>query len=790
MKRKLLTATLFALMPVFLFAQFSLRGKVIEEGTNESLTGAHIVLKETKLNQISNFTGEYNFNNLKAGKYTLVVSFIGFETQSKEINLTKNTILSFEMKQSTYLSDEVIIIATKVPDNSPTTFTNIDKEEIGKTNLGQDLPILLEMMPSTVSSSDAGAGVGYTGLRIRGSDMTRINITLNGIPLNDAESHSVYWVNIPDFASSIDNIQVQRGVGTSTNGAAAFGASINLQSTTRNENPYAEINSSSGSFNTFKNNVRFGTGLMNNKFIIDGRLSKISSDGYIDRAFSDLKSFYVSGSYYGKNSIIKLNIFSGSEHTYQAWGGVPKDMLETNRTFNPYTYENETDNYQQDHYQLLFTQKLNSNFHFNAALHYTHGEGYYEQFKEGRDFDDYLITPILIGNETISEMDLIQQKWLDNDFYGATYSLKYKTKKANLILGGAWNKYSGDHFGEVIWSEYAINIDKDYRWYENTGEKRDFNIFAKINYQLSEKINIYGDIQFRSIKFDIDGIHDDLRDISQSRNFSFWNPKAGLFYKINKYNSAYASVAVSNREPSRGNYRDSDANYTPKREKLIDYEIGYRYRNQNIAIEANGFFMDYTDQLVLTGKINNVGDPIMTNVEDSYRLGLEFVGGYQITPALKWEITATLSKNKIKSFTSFVESWDPPYNQIEENYSKTDLSFSPDLILGNSITLKAAKNLNFTLTSKYVDRQYIDNTSNTGRSIDSYFVSNLNINYSFKTKFIPEIGIQLLVNNIFDEKYESNAWVYRYYSGGSESAMDGYFPQAGINFLLGLSLKF
>ncbi len=790
MKRQFLTAAVFALMPVFLFAQFSIQGIVKDYTNNETLIGAHVVIQGTSFSQVSNQNGRYTFENVKAGNYNIKVSFIGYETQIKNIQINKNTQLNFELQINTYMSDEVLIVATKVPNNSPTTFTNLDKEEIGKTNLGQDLPILLEMMPSTVTSSDAGAGIGYTGLRIRGSDMTRINITVNGIPLNDAESHGVYWVNMPDFASSIDNVQIQRGVGTSTNGAAAFGASINLQTTTLNTKPYAEINNSFGSYNTFKNNVRFGTGLMNGKFTIDGRLSKISSDGYIDRAFSDLKSFYVSAAYYGQNSILKLNVFSGTEHTYQAWGGVPKDMLETNRTFNPYTYENETDNYQQDHYQLLFTQKLSKSFLFNAALHYTHGEGYYEQFKEGRDFEDYLIDPITIGTETIDEMDLIQQKWLDNDFYGATYSLKYGTKKVNIILGGAWNKYSGDHFGEIIWSEYAVNIDKSYRWYENTGKKRDFNIFAKANYQLSEKINIYGDMQFRSIKFDIDGIHDDLRDISQTRKFNFWNPKAGLFYTIDQYRSAYASVAISNREPSRGNYRDSDANYTPKKEKLIDYEIGYKYKNQNFAMEANGFFMDYKDQLVLTGKINNVGDPIMTNAKDSYRLGIEFVGGYQISSEIKWEISATLSKNKVKDFVSFIDSWDPPYEQIEEYYTNTDLSISPNLIIGNSLTLTAAKNLYFTLTSKYVGRQYIDNTSNLDRSIDAYFVSNLNINYSFKTKYIPEIELQLLVNNLFNEKYESNAWVYRYYTGGSKDALYGYYPQAGTNFLLGINLKF
>ncbi|MCK4289323.1 MAG: TonB-dependent receptor, partial [Bacteroidales bacterium] len=595
---------------------------------------------------------------------------------------------------------------------------------------------------------------------------------------------------MPDFASSVDNLQIQRGVGTSTNGAAAFGASINIQTLKLNPEPYAEINSSAGSFNTFKNNLTFGTGLIKGKFSFDGRVSKITSDGYIDRAFSDLKSFFVSGAYYGEKSILKLNIFSGKEKTYQAWMGVPKDSLKTNRTYNPYTYDNETDNYQQDHYQLIYSKEINKNLLLNTALHYTHGKGYYEQYKKNRKFKDYLLDTLFIGGDTISRTNLVQQKWLDNDFYGFTYSLNYKKKNTDLILGGAWNKYNGKHFGKVIWAQFASNGSINHQWYDNTGVKTDFNIFGKINYNLNDKINLYGDVQYRRIYYSIDGDHDDLRDITQEHKFNFLNPKAGLYFDINENHSTYFSFAVSNREPSRSDYRDSDEDHIPTGETLYDYEIGYNFKSLNFAVDANMYYMNYKDQLILTSEINKVGDPIMTNVPKSYRAGIELAVGTKILQNLKWDINATFSRNKIKDFTAYIDNWSPPYKQITEDSGETYLSFSPDIIAGSIISYKPINNLNISFISKYVSRQYIDNTSNKYRSLDPYFVNNLIINYSFKTRFIKEIGFQLMINNIFNEKYETNAWVYRYYYEDKEYMMDGYFPQAGINFLAGINLRF
>jgi len=789
MKNKIKILLLLVLVPAFTFAQFTLSGKIKNKNNQELLGGAHLTLNG-HFRTVTDANGEFTIKNLSAGTYQISISYIGFKTLSESVEISKNVVLDFVLEENQILQDEVIISATRVADQSPTTFSNVERKDIEEKNLGQDIPYMLQSIPSTVISSDAGAGVGYTGIRIRGTDITRINVTLNGIPLNDPESHGVFWVNMPDFSSSVESIQVQRGVGTSTNGSAAFGASINIETLNMKDEAYAEINNSGGSFNTFKNNLNFGSGLINGKFTFDGRVSKITSDGYVDRAFSDLKSYFISGAFYGKSSIVKINMFSGAEKTYQAWNGVPKEKLATDRTYNEYTYKNETDNYQQDHYQVLFSQKINSNLLLNTAFHFTHGEGYYEQFKKDREFSDYQIEPVIINGTTINETDLIQQKWLDNNFYGFTYSLNYDKNNLKAILGGALNKYTGDHFGEIIWAQFASNADYRHRWYSNTGDKTDFNIFGKATYQTSEHLSIYGDIQFRNINYDIKGIHDDLRDISQSNQFNFFNPKAGLFYVIDEQNSLYTSLAISNREPSRSDYRDADVNHQPRIERLLDWEMGYAYKTPKISLNASLFFMNYKDQLVLTGEINNVGAAILTNVYKSYRAGIEISGGMQISSKLNWEFNAALNENKIKDFTSYVDNWSPPYSQIPENLGNTNLSFSPSVIAGSTISLKASEAFQIRFISKYVSRQYIDNTASVERSLDPYFINNLHFEYEFKPKFMKRVIARVMINNIFDEKYETNAWVYRYFYDGAEYAMDGYFPQAGINFMAGLTLKF
>lgn len=786
----------------FTFAQLTIHGTVTDAETGEPLPGAHIQIENSYSNAVTNGEGQFEINGLKAGDYMLKASFLGYKTHEEDVTLKDDFKTNIRLQPKAILEDEVVITATRAPRDAPKTYEQVGEKTIRRRNLGKDLPVLLETTPGAVVTSDAGAGIGYTGIRIRGTDITRINVTVNGIPLNDPESQGVFWVNMPDFATSVDNIQVQRGVGTSTNGAAAFGASINIKTQSLKADPYAEVNASAGSFNTFKNSLTFGTGLIDGRFTIDGRLSKITSDGYIDRASSDLKSFFVSGGYYGEKSIVKLHVFSGKEKTYQSWYGVPGDSLETNRTYNPAGeyyddqgnlkyYDNQTDNYQQDHYQLIWSQMISKHLNLNTALFYVRGYGYYESYYPDEPFSDYGLNDVIIGQDTITNTDLIRRKYLDNDFYGATVSANYDNhRKITASFGGSWNYYDGAHYGTIIWSKFASNGSIDRHWYDNTGTKMQYNVFGKINYRLTDPLKVYADLQVRGINYEIKGSHDDLMDISQTHDFTFFNPKFGAVYDFSQAHQAYFSFAIAHREPTRSDFRDADTGHQPQPEMLTDYELGYNYSAGKFRLNANLFYMDYKDQLVLTGEINNVGAAIFTNVPNSYRTGLELVAGWKISHKLSWEGNASFSKNKIKGFEEFVDNWSPPYEQISKNLGETDLSFSPDFI-GNSIfTFTPIENLDIRLLSKYVGKQYIDNTSSDKRSLDPYFVNDIHMNYTFHPGFVKELGLFLNVSNIFSEKYETNAWVYRYYLDGEEYMMDGYFPQATMNFLAGVSVKF
>ncbi|MFC2096146.1 TonB-dependent receptor [Bacteroidota bacterium] len=798
-----------------LFSQEIITGIVVNQN-EDPLIGANIIIKETFKGTATNSEGEFKFTKLKPNNYTFLVSYLGYQTMEEEVLRENLNNIKFILRPSSILSEEVIVTATRAKENDPVSFTNIGSAEIKENNLGQDIPYLLSSTPSIVSTSDAGAGIGYTTFRIRGTDQNRINITVNGVPLNDSESHGVWFVNMPDFLSSVDNIQIQRGVGTSSNGAAAFGATLNLQTKTFNRDACAEINSFAGSFNTFRNSASFGTGLINDRFTFDGRLSKIISDGYVDRAESDLESIYLSGAYYTEKSILKVNFISGTEKTYQSWNGVPKVRLEDDytgmqeyldnwlydqeeydhminsdsRTYNFYTYDNETDNYKQDHYQLFYSFEINSALHLNTATHYTRGRGYYEQYKKDRDFEDYQLEDLIIGVDTITSTDLIQQKWLDNHFYGGVFSLDYQTKKMTFQLGGGWNQYLGDHLGEIIWAEYASNGTIEHQWYKNDGDKVDFNIYTKLKYLFFNKLNTYIDLQYRNINYSIDGIDDDLRDITQNHKFNFFNPKLGLFYQISDLQSTYLTFGIANREPNRSNYTDADPSKTlPKHETLYNLELGYKLNYTNFFLSSNLYYMNYKDQLVLTGEINDVGSAIMTNVEKSYRLGIEFSGEINILKKLSIGANTTISQNKISDFTEYIDNWDT-WGQESNNIGETDLAFSPNIIANSKIAYEPIKNFKTEFISKYVGKQYIDNTSNNDRSIDPYFVNDLKLSYILKTDFIKEIGFNVLINNIFSHEYESNAWVYRYILGNQEYLMDGYFPQAGINILGGITLKF
>jgi iron complex outermembrane receptor protein len=695
-------------------------------------------------------------------------------------------------------------------------YSNLSKQKIKEQNLGQDLPYLLNQQTSVVTTSDAGTGVGYTGIRIRGSDATRVNVTINGIPVNDAESQGAYWVDLPDIASSIDNMQIQRGVGTSTNGAGAFGGSLNIQTTKLNTKAYGEYNASYGSFNTLKNTVNVGSGLIDEKFAVDARLSKITSDGFIDRGKSDLQSYYLSGGYFGKSNIVKFITFSGQEETYQAWNGIPEARLKgdaqgiedyinrnylddedanhlrnsNNRTYNQFTYDNQVDHYKQDYYQLHYSHEFNSNWNSHVALFYTKGKGYYEEYKKGEAFRKYDLANVIIGTDTITSTNLVRRRWLDNDFYGTTFSLDYNShKKLSALIGGGWNRYDGQHFGEVLWAQHASNATPHQRYYNDTANKTDVNVFLKINYLLFEKLNIFADIQERNIYYEFLGYNRFLENVHQATSLNFINPKIGVNYDITERANVYASYSVGQKEPSRDDYTQSTPDSRPKPEKLQDIEVGYKHATLKASWGLNLYYMDYKDQLIVTGQVNDVGAYVHTNVPTSLRQGIEAEFGIHPIKQFSWNVNATLSKNKIRNFREFVDNYDT-YEQELHEYKTSDIAFSPSIIGGSTITVEAFKNFKISFISKYVGEQFLDNTSSADKKLDAFFVNDVRINYTIKTKFIKEIGFILAVNNLFNEQYESNGYTYGYIAGGQHTTENFYYPQAGINFMGGISLKF
>ncbi|EAQ99795.1 TonB-dependent receptor [Maribacter sp. HTCC2170] len=689
--------------------------------------------------------------------------------------------------------DEVFVSGVRVTKESPVTFSNLTKEDVKSRNLGQDIPILMNFLPSVVTTSDAGAGIGYTSLRVRGSDATRVNVTINGIPYNDPESHGTFWVNMPDFSSSTESLQLQRGVGTSTNGAGAFGASLNVLTDGYAEEAFGQISSSIGSFNTLKNSVKFSTGLLNDHIEIAGRLSRITSDGYIDRASSELDSYFLQGAYKSDNTLVKALLFGGHEITYQAWYGIDAATLETDRTFNPsgiHTdengntrfYEKEEDNYKQNHAQLLWNQKLNNDWSTNLAFHYTKGRGYFEQFKEEEDFSTYGFQPFTVDGEEINTTDLIRRRWLDNDFYGAVFSTKYSNEELDFILGGAWNKYEGGHFGEVIWAEYAPGSRIRNRYYDNDSEKTDFNIYAKANYKLDENWSLFGDLQYRAVGYQANGEDTGLVDDT----FNFFNPKAGITFDLNQNNNFYFSYAQANREPNKNDYE----NGSPKPEKLNDFELGWRYVSPSVKVNTNVYYMGYKDQLVLTGELNDVGAPLRSNVGDSYRLGLEIDANVSLGNKFAIGPNIAISSNKNRDIVFQRDG-------VLQELGNTNIAFSPGIIVGNRFDYLPNEKLQLSLLSKYVGEQYMGNIDSDGSKLESYSQTDLNVQYLIETNsFIKSIALSLLVNNILDKEYVSNGYFYTYDDTwsvpNSTTTIEGagYYPQAGINMLLGATLSF
>ena len=683
--------------------------------------------------------------------------------------------------------NDVIVSSVRAKDKNPITFTNVSKQEIAPRNLGQDIPVLLNYLPSVVTTTDAGNGIGYTYMRVRGADGSRINVTLNGVPFNDSESQGTFFVNLPDFASSLESVQLQRGVGTSTNGAGAFGASLNLQTKSFQEKAYAEISNSVGSFASRKHTLAFGTGLHNN-FEMNARISNIASEGFIDRASSNMFGYFFNANYITEKSQIKFMAFGGKEKTYQAWYGIEDpEKLQNDRTFNPagmYTdafgniqfYDNETDNYGQNHFQLHWSEKWSDKWISNVAFHYTIGKGYFEQYREDENLADYNL-PSFNGN---SISDLVRKRWLDNDFFGTTFSLNYKTAKTDLLFGGAANRYLGNHFGEVVWTQnYVPNAN---RYYDDFGNKDDINFYTKASYNITNKLNLFTDLQYRMVFYEATSVK--FSDVNDT--FRFFNPKAGLSYQLNDKNAFYGYFGIANKEPRRDDYENGSV----KPERLFDYELGWKYNTKKVKLSANAFYMNYKDQLVMTGALNDVGAPIFTNSGKSYRVGLEVESSIAITNKLILNPNATLSQNKNQDFYFQRDG-------VLQNLGNTDIAFSPNFVFGNQLIYLPIKDFQISFLSKFVSEQYMGNIDSNRSKLDAYFVNDLNINYEWKlNKGIQSIVFSSLVNNIFNLEYESNGYFYTYdddwSNPGSTTTMEGtgYYPQAGINFLLGVNLKF
>ena len=694
-------------------------------------------------------------------------------------------------RDSFLLLEPVEVKATRAGENSPFTKTNLTKKQIEKMNLGQDLPFILNQTPSVVVNSDAGNGVGYTGIRVRGSDASRINVTLNGVPFNDAESQGTFFVDLPDFTSSVGSIQVQRGVGTSSNGAGAFGASVNISTNEVNLKPYVEFDNSYGSFDTWKNTIKVGSGLVSDHFTTDFRLSRISSDGYIDRASSDLTSYYFSTAYLGKKNSFRFNMFSGKEKTYQAWYGVSEADLETNRTINyagmerpGEPYDNETDNYKQDHYQLFYNQELTSRLKFSAALFYIKGKGYYEQYKADQAYSDYGLPEPIYGTDTITNTDLIRQLWLDNDFYGSIFSLHYKTDNSQFTLGGGWNRYEGNHYGDVIWAEKGLALPG--RWYDLDAGKNDLTIYFKQQTKISSLVSFFYDLQYRKVKYDLFGFRDNP-DLIIKNKYNFFNPKVGLSFQKNVW-SGYLSYSRGQKEPNREDF-EAGIDQQPKPEKLNDLELGIEKRNDNYDIGLTGYYMHYEDQLVLTGKINDVGAYTRTNIPKSYRAGLELVATAKINSWLNVAGNFSVSKNKVKDFTEYIDDYDNGGQQINQ-YSSTDIAFSPNMVGGATINFIPLKNVELSLICKYVGNQYLDNTQNESRKLNAYYTQDARFIYTISKGCLKELNIILQANNVFDKLYEPNGYTFSYYYGGSLTTENYYFPMAGRNFMVGVNMRF
>ncbi|WP_426493096.1 TonB-dependent receptor [Hymenobacter sp. 102] len=807
------------------WAQGPVSGAVLDARTGVALPNATVLLDGVAV--AASTDGTFTLPAVAAGVHELRITFVGYEPLVQRLEGQAGPRqLRLQLQPGGVLTGEALVTASRANERTATAYTNLSKEDLEKRNFGQDIPYLLDQTPSVVVNSDAGNGVGYTGIRVRGTGIEGINVTVNGVPLNDAESHGAFFVNLPDLASSTSSLQVQRGVGTSQNGSAAFGASLNLSTLESRPQAYAESQNTYGSFNTWKNNVQFGTGLINGRFTVDGRLSRISSDGYMVRGASDLKSYYLAAGYQQKNTLLKFITFSGREKTYQAWNGVPEPALTRNaaglqqyvdnyelspedaaralregRRYAYYTYDNQTDNYQQNHYQLHLTQGLGRNWNMAAAAHLTRGFGYYESFRANRKLADYNLPDVVLGTApnttTIKRTDLVDRKWLDNYFFGGIFALNYQPAdgKVQATLGGGWNRFLNDHYGEVIWARYASTGNIRHRSYFNDATKTDYNAYARAIWQAAEKLSVYADVQVRRINYELGGIEDKQVPVSAKADYTFFNPKAGLTWQLTAGQTLYASYAVAHREPVRSDFTDRPLNDAgPKAEQLHDLEGGYRLNrtvnNQVLRAEINGFYMRYRNQLVNTGQLNDVGTPLRTNAPRSYRAGVELTGAYQPLTWLSLSSTFTLSRNRILDYRAV--TYDKDYNPVLASEGRTTtISYSPSAVSAHTVEVMPVKGLRAALLYKTVSRQYLDNTESGNKAIAAYQVLDLRLRYTVQPRFMRELELGLLVNNLLNREYVANGYTYGYPDAtGQQLTFNYYYPQATRNFLASVGVKF
>jgi len=813
-----LSVLVFCLTTHFLWGQHTLSGKITASDYS-TLSGATIVLQGTDHASITAADGTYSISDIPSGTYKMVASYLGFEEAVRNITIDGDLELSLTLQSIEYQLDLVNITANQLYKDAPFSFEELDKSSINTKNLGQDIPFIVEHTPSMVVTSDAGAGIGYTGMRIRGSDATRINVTINGIPWNDSESQGTFFVNLPDLVSSVESIQIQRGLGASTNGAGAFGGTVAINTNQTSREAFGAIRTSVGSYNTKKITAQAGSGLINNQFSIEGRYSIIQSDGYVDRAASDLRSYSISAAKIGDRSSLRFNLISGDERTYQSWWGVPQARVEGNddallnhyfnnvgsiyfdaqdsinlftsdRRYNYYQYDDQVDDYGQDHYQLIYNVQASPKLALNATAHYTKGQGFFEEFRFDDDLGDYGIASVPTpGGTDISTSNLVRRRWLDNDFYGIISNAEYQVNQNIKWQSGiAYNEYKGDHFGRVIQADAIPNLSVDAPYYFSDATKTDLNLYSKATIKMGSKVSAYVDMQLRRIGYVSLGNDNDGTPIDVDANYTFFNPKLGLTYTLPNSNSFYFSFARGSREPVRSDFTDATGSAVPKPETLNDFELGYRGTHGAINIEANLFHMAYTDQLVVTGAINDVGGSVRTNVPNSFRQGIELSAGWNINNKMFWQSNLSLSRNKINAFNDVIIDF-LTFSPVTTLLENTNIALSPSIVSGSTLSYMPTNNLKVTWLSKYVGKQYLDNTQDESKTIGAYWVNDLVFNYDLKNKFIKGTSVRLAVNNVLSHQYSANGYTYKFLFGDLFTE-NFYYPQAERNILVGLDLRF